>query len=130
MRYLLDVNALIAYGFRRHSFHNQVGAWMQSHRSERFFTCSITELGFVRVLGNVRTYGLDVARARTMLLSLKTNKTMPIDFLADGNDLNSLPSWVKSPQQLTNGHLLHLANAHNAVLATFDNGIPGAHLIP
>ncbi|MGD0734292.1 MAG: hypothetical protein ABR976_04055 [Terracidiphilus sp.] len=130
MRYLLDVNALIAYGFRRHTFHNRVGIWMQSRKTDSFLTCSITELGFVRILGNIRTYGLDVARAKTMLLSLKTHKFFQLEILPDSNDVNSLPSWVKSPLRVTDGHLLQLAKTHNSLLATLDKGIPGAYLIP
>jgi predicted nucleic acid-binding protein len=130
MRFLLDVNALIAYGFRRHDFHNQVGLWIQSRKGDHFLTCSITELGFVRILGNVRTYGMDVAHARALLLSLKTNRALPFEFVADANDLNSLPPWVKTPLQVTDGHLVQLARTNNAVLATLDKGIPGAYLIP
>jgi predicted nucleic acid-binding protein len=130
MRYLLDVNALIAYGFRRHGFHRQVGSWIQSKGSDSFFTCSITELGFVRVLGNVRTYGIDVAHAKALLANLKSNSTMPLDFLSDGDDISALPVWVKTPAQTTDGHLAQLARTHNAVLATLDKGIPGAYLIP
>ncbi len=74
MRYLLDVSALVAYGFRRHDFHDRVGAWIRSRRSDRFLTCSITELGFVRVLGNVRAYGMDVAHAKSLLQELKAWK--------------------------------------------------------
>jgi len=130
MRYLLDVNALIAYGFRRHDFHDKVGAWIRSRKGDRFLTCSITELGFVRVLGNVRTYGIDVARAKSLLEELKAWKTMPLEFIEDGNDIASLPKWAKSPAQTTDGHLVQLAIAHGAVLATLDEGIPGAFRIP
>jgi hypothetical protein len=130
MRYLLDVNALIAYGFKRHDFHDRVGAWIRSRKGDRFLTCSITELGFVRVLGNVRTYGMDVAHAKSLLQELKAWKALPLEFITDGNDISVLPAWVKSPAQATDGHLLQLASANGAVLATLDEGIPGAYLIP
>ncbi|MGA7342278.1 MAG: PIN domain-containing protein [Terracidiphilus sp.] len=130
MRYLLDVNALIAYGFRRHDFHDRVGAWIRSRKGDRFLTCSITELGFVRVLGNVRAYGMDVAHAKSLLQELKAWKELPLGFISDGNDISSLPKWAKSPAQTTDGHLLQLANANGAALATFDEGIPGAFPIP
>ncbi len=130
MRYLLDVSALIAYGFRRHDFHDRVGAWIRSRNSDHFLTCSITELGFVRVLGNVRTYGMDVAHAKSLLQELKAWKELPLEFINDGNDISSLPKWVKSPAQTTDGHLVQLASANGAVLATLDEGIPGAFLIP
>ena len=130
MRYLLDVSALIAYGFRQHGFHDRAGAWIRSRRSDRFLTCSITELGFVRVLGNVRSYGMNVAQARSLLMELKAWKALPLEFITDGNDISVLPAWVKSPAQATDGHLLQLASANRAVLATLDQGIPGAFLIP
>lgn len=130
MRYLLDVNALIAYGFRRHDFHDRIGAWIRTRKGERFLTCSITELGFVRVLGNVRTYGMDVAYAKSLLQDLKTWKELPLEFIKDGNDISALPAWVKSPAQTTDGHLLQLAKVNSAVLATLDEGIPGAFVIP
>ena len=130
MRYLLDVSALIAYGFRQHGFHDRVGAWIRSRRGDSFLTCSITELGFVRVLGNVRSYGMNVAEARSLLTGLKAWKALPLEFIPDGNDISSLPNWVKSPAQTTDGHLVQLASVHGAVLATLDAGIPGAFLIP
>jgi hypothetical protein len=130
MKYLLDVNALIAYGFRRHDFHDRIGAWIRSRKSDHFLTCSITELGFVRVLGNVRTYGIDVARAKSLLQELKGWNALPLEFISDGNDISFLPKWAKSPAQTTDGHLVQLANANGAVLATLDEGIPGAFLIP
>ncbi len=130
MRCLLDVNALIAYGFRRHDFHDRVGAWIRSRKGDHFLTCSITELGFVRVLGNVRTYGMDVAYAKSLLRELKTWKDLPLEFIKDGNDISALPAWVKSPAQTTDGHLLQLAITNGAALATLDKGIPGAFLIP
>jgi uncharacterized protein len=130
MRYLLDVNALIAYGFRKHDFHDRAGAWIRSRQGDHFLTCSITELGFVRVLGNVRAYGMNVAQARSMLLELKAWSALPLEFLPDGSDISALPERVKSPAQITDGHLVQLAYAKGAVLATLDKGIPGAYLIP
>jgi uncharacterized protein len=130
MKYLLDVNALIAYGFRLHGFHGRAGAWIGSRTSDHFLTCSITELGFVRVLGNIRAYGMDVEQARVLLMELKAWRALPLGFIPDGNDISHLPSWVTTPKQTTDGHLLQLAIANGAVLATLDKGIPGAFLIP
>jgi predicted nucleic acid-binding protein len=130
MSYLLDVNALIAYGFRRHDFHDRVGAWIRSRKRDRFLTCSITELGFVRVLGNLRTCGMNVAQAKSLLMELKGWSDFPLEFLHDGNDISALPAWVKTPAQTTDGHLLQLASANGAVLATLDERIPKAYLIP
>ena len=93
-------------------------------------TCSITELGFARVIAQTPDYGFTVQQARTLLLGLKKNGKLQLTFLSDGNDISMLPAWVKTPKQTTDGHLLQLAKANGAVLATLDEGIPGALLIP
>jgi predicted nucleic acid-binding protein len=129
VKYLLDVNALIALGFAEHEMHTRVATWLHTERFPPLATCSITELGFVRVLGQTPLYGLTVAQARTLLLRLKKAKGISLTFLADDRDISHLPTWVKTAKQTTDGHLLALAVAHEAVLATLDQRIPGAHLI-
>lgn len=130
MRYLLDVNALVALGIFHHRFHDRVSDWITSQEGARWLTCSITELGFARVIAQTPDYGFTVQQARTLLLGLKTNGMLMFTFLTDGNDISLLPTWVKTPKQTTDGHLLQLAGANGAVLATLDEGIPGAFLIP
>jgi predicted nucleic acid-binding protein len=130
MRYLLDVNALIALGLEFHTFHFRIAAWIGSEPHSTYLTCSVTELGFVRVMAQVPTYATDVQAAKNLLLRLKRSRSKLIEFVSDTEDISSLPQWVKTPAQTTDGHLLHLATANSAVLATFDKGIPGAFLIP
>lgn len=130
MKYLLDVNALVALGFDRHEFHGRVAAWLTQHRFPNMATCSITELGFVRVLSQAPSYGFTVAQARTLLLRLKRAYAVPFTFLSDNHDVSHLPAWVKNPRQTTDGHLAELAKAHGAILATLDGKISGAYLVP
>ena len=127
MTYLLDVNALLALGFIEHEFHSRVSGWLRAQRFPPLATCSITELGFVRILSQTPPYGFTVAQAQSLLLKLK--KSDFFIFISDDRDISRLPAWVKSPRQTTDGHLLELAHANNAVLATLDERIPGAHLI-
>jgi len=130
MRYLLDVNALIAFGITQHQFHQRVVNWIRTMRGPILLTSSITEIGFVRVVANVAMHGLTVVEARRVLLAMKANATQPLTFMQDQNDISDLPDWVKTPAQTTDGHLLQLAKSHGAVLATLNAGIPGAFLIP
>ena len=129
MIYLLDVNALVALGFINHEFHDRVAFWVQSQSSPNFASCSITELGFVRVLARAPANGFTVAQARGLLLRLKET-TSRLMFIPDGHDVSHLPSWVRAPKQITDGHLAKLASASGAVLATLDENIPGSYLIP
>jgi predicted nucleic acid-binding protein len=130
MIYLLDVNALVALGFINHEFHARVASWVQSHNSPNLASCSITELGFVRVLAQAPAYGFTVTQARTLLLRLKEARTSRLTFIPDEHDVSHLPSWVRAPKQITDGHLGKLASANGAVLATLDENIPGSYVIP
>jgi len=129
MTYLLDVNALVALGFIHHEFHHRVATWVRAQQFPPLATCSITELGFVRVLSQAPAYGLTVTQARALLLRLKKATVAPLTFIPDAHDISHLPAWVKTPRQTTDGHLAELAAASGAVLATLDTKIPGAHLI-
>ena len=130
MIYLLDVNALVALGFMNHEFHDRLASWVQSQNSPSLASCSITELGFVRVLAQAPAYGFTVTQARTRLLRLKDVGTSPLTFIRDEHDVSHLPSWVRAPKQITDGHLTKLATANGAILATLDENIPGSYLIP
>jgi uncharacterized protein len=130
MMYLLDVNALVALGFANHEFHDRVGAWVRKLSNLKLATCSITELGFLRVLAQAPAYGLTVAQARTLLLRMKRADIFQFQFLVDDHDSSLLPTWVKTPKQITDGHLAELARANGGALATLDGRIPGAYLIP
>jgi predicted nucleic acid-binding protein len=130
MTYLLDVNALVALGFAQHEFHNRVAHWIKSQRFPPLATCSITELGFIRVLVQAPAYGLTVSQARTLLIRIKRANAPQFIFIPDDHDISHLPTWVKIARQTTDGHLAMLASANHATLATLDTKIPGAYLIP
>jgi predicted nucleic acid-binding protein len=127
---LLDVNALVALGFMEHEFHNRVAVWVRKQQPMDLATCSITELGFVRILSQTPEYGLTTGEACALLVRLKGNSSMQFRFLADTHDISYLPAWVKIAKQITDGHLAQLAKANGGVLATLDRKIPGAFLIP
>jgi predicted nucleic acid-binding protein len=130
MIYLLDVNALVALGFDSHQFHLRVATWVRAEGSPRLATCSITEIGCVRVLAQTLVYDLSVTQARTLLLRLKRSPNAYFTFIPDGNDVSHLPGWVKTSKQITDGHLVKLASVNGAVLTTLDENIPGSYVIP
>lgn len=130
MIYLLDLNALVALGFLNHEFHPRMARWVRENSSAQLASCSITELGFLRVLAQAPAYGFTVAQARSLLLRLKEAPRCPLAFIPDGNDVSHLPGWVKAPKQITDGHLSHLAKTNGVLLATLDENIPGSYLIP
>lgn len=131
MRYLLDVNTLIALGHTLHGHHARAEKWLKSvlPQAEIVATCAITELGFVRV--SVQS-GLqpDVTAAIVALAKLKASSSVPTELWPDDMGADRLPKYVKKPAELTDGHLLELARAHGAQFVTLDGKIPGALLIP
>lgn len=133
MRYLLDVNALVALGLLQHEFHGRVANWVRKLANKgvpELATCAITELGFVRVVVQAPQYGFTVMQARDLLLRLKSGHIVKFTFISDDHDVSHLPAWVKSAKQTTDGHLAQLSKSIGATLATLDTGIPGAYLIP
>ncbi len=133
MSYLLDVNALIALGFMEHSLHSRVAGWVRSlsrRRDLQLMTCPITELGFVRVLSQAPQYGFTILQAKSLLIQLKKSDLVSFGFLTDDHDSSRIPAWVKTARQTTDGHLAELARAHGALLATLDERIPRAFVIP
>jgi uncharacterized protein len=133
MKYLLDVNSLLALAVLEHEFHARVAGWVDRLGAggvPEMATCSITELGFVRVLGQAQQYGSSVAQARELLLKVKNSDRVRWIFIPDDRDISHLPRWVRTPKQTTDGHLAELARANEAVLATLDRQIPGALVIP
>lgn len=108
MTCLLNVNALVALGFLQHEFHERMAAWVRASMAKEpleLATCSITEVGFVRVLAQAPQYGFTVGQARELLLRLKSSSVLPFKFLPDDHDISRLPAWVKTARQITDGHL-------------------------
>ncbi|HWM68667.1 MAG TPA: hypothetical protein VNO35_18905 [Steroidobacteraceae bacterium] len=132
MIYLLDVNVLLAVSYEIHDLHKRTVAWLTSLEEAdppvRLATCSITELGFIRVAGGAAGLTQNVNTALGDLNRLK--KQRPMMFLNDGLPGDQLPQWVAKPKHVTDGHLLQLAAVYGGVFATLDSGIPGALLIP
>lgn len=125
MSYLLDVNVLIAMGYKKHEFHQRVTLWA---KGKNLLTCSISEIGFVRVLSGLPEAEVTVTLCCQLLMQMKTD--CKINFLPDLRSTETLPDWVRTPRQVTESHLLDLAQANEAQLARTDAGIPGAFLIP
>lgn len=133
MRYLLDVNLLVAWGWADHADHERVAAWigqMKRVRSAKLFTSPIPELGFVRI--SVQRTGGRVSPedAGNVLAGMLGRLASCHGFLPDDQPATDWPPWCRGAGQTTDAHLAALAARHQAKLATLDNAIPGAFVLP
>lgn len=143
MRYLLDVNVLIALIDPAHVQHDRAHAWFGSSGKKAWATCPLTENGVLRIVGNSRypnSPGTPAAVAELVagLLTLPGHEFWPDDVtLLDRQRVYS--ARLLDSAQVSDSYLLTLAVAHAGQLATFDrNLVPDAvvrgrqslHLIP
>jgi toxin-antitoxin system PIN domain toxin len=117
VRYLLDVNVLLACGWRSHAQHSKASAWLDRQRT--FATCPIAQLGFLRVSlspGFRATY--EDALAALQDLTLRRGSA----FIADDLHPDVIPA-VSSHADVTDAYLVTLAKAHGLRLATLDESL-------
>lgn len=131
--YLLDINVLPAFAYNRQICHPRVARWVThieatEPEGQRFATCSIVDLGFIRIASGPGRFAENLTVARADLRRIK--HSLGLRLLGDELDGNQLPDWVSKSKQTTDSHLLELARSHYARFATLDTGIPGALLIP
>lgn len=131
MKFLLDVNTLIALAHQGHAEHSRVIDWYASliGTKARFSTCAITEIGFVRVSIQAG-FENNAPEAAETLRGLKESSRIPFNLISDSLGADRLPSYVLGAKQVTDGHLLELAKEASLKLATLDKGVIGAFLIP
>lgn len=114
MSHLLDVNFLVACGWRSHANHLAARRWLEAQA--RFYTCPLTHLGFLRVSMSAAfraSFG-DAREVLDDLLGLKGAAFLP----------DSLPGTVipalDGGGEITDAYLVALAKASQARLATLD----------
>lgn len=133
MNYLLDVNVLVAWGWSDHVSHERTVRWIAATRKRkatRLLTSAIPELGFVRVSVQRAGGRVTVQEAGRTLTGMLRTLGARHRFLADDRPGDDLPEWCRGASRTTDAHLLRLAEARGARLATLDTGIPGAFLVP
>ena len=132
MKYLLDVNVLVAWGWADHQDHLKVARWIGRLRKkgkDRLLTSAIPQLGFVRVSVQ-RTGGrISPEAAGAVLKGMLHSLGSVHEFVADNQQAFQWPAWCKGASGTTDAHLLSLAEAHGAELATLDEGIPSAFVV-
>jgi len=132
MKYLLDVNVLVSWGWADHAEHDRVARWIgrvRKNGKHTLLTSVIPQLGFVRV--SVQRTGGQVSpeAAGGVLSDMLRSLGAVHEFVPDNREAFKWPAWCQTGSGTTDAHLLALAKAHGAELATLDKRIPGACII-
>ena len=124
-RNLLDVNLLIALAWPQHVHHERAHTWF-AELTTVWMTTPMTEAAFIRLSTNpsVVSHRVSMHDALAMLTAIRG--VAGHEFLPDSSTLAEPAlslSAVVSSRQVTDAHLVNLAAASAARLATFDRGI-------
>jgi hypothetical protein len=121
---LLDLNILTALLWPAHEHHEAAHRWFGARRGARWATCSLTQLGFVRIVSNP-AFSRDALSPVEAVALLAENLTHPgHEFWTERLQLpaaiKGMEPGLQGYRQLTDAYLLALANRRKGILATFD----------
>lgn len=123
---LLDINILTALLWPTHEHHDVAHRWFGGRAGAPWATCSLTQLGFVRIVANP-AFSRDALSLMEALALLGENLARPAHEFWDSLQV---PPAVKDTEARLQGHkplsdayLLALARRRKGVLATFDRGL-------
>jgi uncharacterized protein len=119
MKYLLDINVLLAAIWANHPQYTTADAWLIG---KSVAVCPISELGFLRISTNPKVIAAPMEDARKALekFLVETKATRIAD------DLPALASHPANSDQVTDQYLAALADRHGYKLATLDQKIQHA----
>jgi toxin-antitoxin system PIN domain toxin len=124
---LLDLNILTALLWPAHEHHETAHRWFRARGSARWATCSLTQLGFVRIVSNP-AFSRDALSPAGAVALLAENLTHPAhefwtESLQVPTAIKRMEAGLQGYRQLTDAYLLALASRRKGVLATFDRGL-------
>ena len=121
---LLDVNVLIALAWPNHVHHSAAHRWFGTHAQDGWATTPITESGFVRVSSNraaipAATSPVVALEALTAITGLDGHEFWADDVAVVPNGMGDA-TLIRTHRDVTDAHLLALAERYAGVLVTFD----------
>ena len=124
---LLDINILTALLWPTHEHHEAAHRWFGSRATAPWATCSLTQLGFVRIISNP-AFSRDALSPTEALALIGENLAHPAhQFWTESLQLppavKVMEPRLQGYRQLTDAYLLALAHRRKGVLATFDRGL-------
>jgi uncharacterized protein len=127
MRFLLDVNVLLALSLPNHQHHGTATEWFD--RGQQWATTPITESAYVRLLINPLVVGYDVAPPQAISALAAMRQLAGHVFVPDNSSLADAMiniATLAGSAQVTDYHLINLAATNGLILATFDGALSRA----
>lgn len=124
---LLDINILTALLWPAHEHHEVAHAWFGRRADAPWATCSLTQLGFVRIVSNP-AFSRDALSPAEAVALLAENLGHPrhefwTESLQVPTAVRGIQARRQGFKQLTDAYLLAVAQRRRGVLATFDRGL-------
>ena len=131
---LLDLNILTALLWPTHEHHDAAHRWFAARSNAKWATCSLTQLGFVRIVSNP-AFSRDALAPAGAVTLLAENLTHPAhEFWTENLQVpaavKGLEAAWQGHRQLTDAYLLALASRRKGILATFDRGLRALAVTP
>lgn len=124
---LLDVNVLVALLVPEHEHHPAAMSWFASQSGQGWATCSVTELGVIRVCAQLPG-GIWAPEETADRLLLLTAASRAYVFWPDSTSPAVMPEVrsATTAKQITDRYLLGLARRHGGRVITFDRALADA----
>ena len=124
---LLDLNILTALLWPAHEHHEAAHRWFSGRGNARWATCSLTQLGFVRIVSNP-AFSRDALAPADAVALLRDNMNHPgheywTESLQLAPAVQAVEGALRGYRQLTDAYLLALASRRKGILATFDRNL-------
>ena len=124
---LLDINILTALLWPTHEHHDVAHRWFAGRGNAPWATCSLSQLGFVRVVSNPAFSRDALSPVEALALLAENLAHAAHEFWTDSQQVppavKGMEARLQGHQQLTDAYLLALAHRRKGVLATFDRGL-------
>jgi uncharacterized protein len=127
LRYLLDVNFLIALLMGSHVHNDRAHKWWRDHMRHGWASCPITQNGFVRIVSQP-TFAARIIVADALSVLADAARDSDHEFWADDVSVLDKASFdhnrLLRSDGITDAYLLALAVKREGCLVTFDKSIP------
>lgn len=123
---LLDVNCLLAIAWPNHQHHDLVINWFRAQSELGWQTCTVTELGFVRLSSNPSFTSKHVRPPEAVKLLTELKKQGKHSFLESPSPTtfgNMQNDSIQGHRQTTDSYLLSLAARSKTKLVTLDKRV-------